>query len=50
MKIINNRKKKRHLPGGLWIKSGTMFPWVKRKFVHIGLFGIILCFHFGSFE
>jgi len=49
MKILNNRKYKRHFSNGLWCKKGIMFPWKKRKFLQIGFFGYIFMFQWGQF-
>lgn len=50
MKILNNWKYKRSFSNGLWIKRGVMFPWPKRKYIMLGIFGFVINFNYGSYD
>jgi hypothetical protein len=50
MKILNNWKFKRHFSNGLWYRYGIMFPWNRRKYLQIGIFGFIFMFQWGSYK
>ena len=47
--ILNNRKIKRAFSNGLWYRKGIMFPWQKRNYLQIGLFGLIIMIRWGAF-
>lgn len=50
VKIINNWKLNRHYSNGLWYKKGIMFPWKNRKYLHIGIFGMLTLIQWGSYK
>lgn len=51
MTHLNNNRVKRNFPEKLiWLQVGTMFPWPKRKFIRLGLFGHVFRFDFGSYK
>lgn len=50
LKIINAKRRKRNFPRGLWVRIGVIFPWEKRRFVQIGVFGFLLFIQYGSYK
>jgi hypothetical protein len=47
IKITNNWKYKLNVSNGLWYRTGIMFPWENRKYIHIGVFGFLILIQWG---
>lgn len=47
---LNNWKYKRAFSNGLWMKKGIMFPWPNRKYVMLGIFGLIFKYEYGNYN
>jgi len=50
MKYLNNKKTKRNFPNGMWWRKGIMFPFGKRKYLQLGIFGHIFMFQWGAYN
>jgi len=48
--ILNNWQVKRHFSNNFWYRYGIMFPWDHRKYLQLGIFGIIFMFQWGSYK